>query len=452
MIPWRRLGRSLRLRLTLWLLAGVALFWLVSLAYVVAESGKEAEELLDARLVASVEALSAAPLGRGDAPPSSGPPGKRQRKAGKHAGVLVLDPEGGEIVRFGALPSNADLSRLADGFHRIPGKPGWRIYAATRSDGARVFAAHPLEAHDELTEDLVEHSVETLTLGALALALFSWWAIGRGLRPLAVLSHALRQRRPDALEPVALPDAPQELEPVVGAVNDLLARLSQAFERERRFTADVAHELRTPIAAIAAHLDAALVEGNETRRREALRAAREGTTRAAQLIEQLLTLARLGHDARRPRRTIDAAEVVRQEVALLWPQAQARGHALEVDLPETLPLLLPPEPLALIVRNLVNNALRHTPPGSTVRVSLRREGNLVRLEIEDDGPGIPPERRETLFAPFARDSTAPGTGLGLTLVREAAELLGARIEPGESRLGGARFTLVLPVLHEAPTR
>ena len=76
----------------------------------------------------------------------------------------------------------------------------------------------------------------------------------------------------------------------------------------------------------------------------------------------------------------------------------------------------------------------------------------MRLEIEDDGPGIPPERRETLFAPFARDSTAPGTGLGLTLVREAAELLGARIEPGESRLGGARFTLVFPVLHEAPTR
>lgn len=452
MTLWRRLGRSLRLRLTLWLLAGVALFWLVSLVYVVAESSKEAEELLDARLVASVEALSAAPLGRGEAPPPANPQGKRQRKAGEHAGVLVLDPEGKEIVRFGTLPSNVGLSRLEDGFHRITGKPGWRIYAATRSDGVRVFAAHPLEAHDELTEELVEHSVETLTWGALALALFSWWAIGRGLRPLAVLSHALRQRRPDALEPVALPDAPQELEPVVSAVNELLSRLSQAFERERRFTADVAHELRTPLAAIAAHLDAALVDGEEIRRREALRAAREGTTRAAQLIEQLLTLARLGHDARRPRRTIDAAEVVRQELALLWPQAQARGHTLEVEVPETLPLLLAPEPLALIVRNLVGNALRHTPPGSTVMVSLRREGASVRLDVEDDGPGIPPERRETLFAPFARDSAAPGTGLGLTLVREAAELLGARVEPGKSRLGGARFTLTLPVPPEGTDR
>ncbi|MBI5780371.1 MAG: HAMP domain-containing histidine kinase [Rhodocyclales bacterium] len=452
MTLWRRLGRSLRLRLTLWLLAGVALFWLVSLVYVVAESSKEAEKLLDARLVASVEALSAAPLGRGEAPPPVNPQGKRQRKAGEHAGVLVLDPEDKEIVRFGTLPSNVGLSRLEDGFHRIPGKPGWRIYGTTRSDGVRVFAAHPLEAHDELTEELVEHSVETLTWGALALALFSWWAIGRGLRPLAALSHALRQRRPDALDPVALPDAPQELEPVVSAVNELLSRLSQAFERERRFTADVAHELRTPLAAIAAHLDAALVDGEEIRRREALRAAREGTTRAAQLIEQLLTLARLGHDVRRPRRTIDAAEVVRQELALLWPQAQARGHTLEVDVPEALPLLLAPEPLALIVRNLVGNALRHTPPGSTVMVSLRREGASVRLDVEDDGPGIPPERRETLFAPFARDSAAPGTGLGLTLVREAAELLGARVEPGKSRLGGARFTLVLPVPPEGPTR
>ncbi|WP_142809722.1 sensor histidine kinase [Tepidiphilus olei] len=451
MTLWRRLGHSLRLRLTLWLLAGVALFWLVSLAYVVRESSKEARELLDARLVASVEAISAVPLGRGEAAYPE-PPDKRARKAGKHAGVLVLDPGGGEIVRFGSLPPGADFSRLEDGFHRLPGKPGWRVYASTRPDGARVFAAHPLDLHGELTEELVEHSVETLSVGAGALALFSWWAIGRGLRPLMALSQALRRRRPDALEPVDLPDAPQELEPVVGAVNELLARLSQAFERERRFTADVAHELRTPIAAIAAHLDAALVEGDEARRREALQAAREGTTRAAQLIEQLLTLARLGHDARRPRRTIDAAEVVRQELALLWPQAQAHGHTLEVDLPEALPALLAPEPLALIVRNLVGNALRHTPPGSTVRVSLRREGNLVRLDVEDDGPGIAPERREKLFAPFARDSAAPGTGLGLTLVREAAELLGARVEPGESRLGGARFALILPIPPEGTDR
>lgn len=451
MTLWRRLGHSLRLRLTLWLLAGVALFWLVSLAYVVRESGKEARELLDARLVASVEAIAAVPLGRGEAAYHE-LPDKRARKAGKHAGVLVLDSGGGEIVRFGTLPPNVDFSRLEDGFHRLPGKPGWRVYASTRPDGARVFAAHPLDLHGELTEELVEHSVETLSMGAGALALFSWWAIGRGLRPLVALSQALRRRRPDALEPVTLPDAPQELEPVVGAVNELLARLSQAFERERRFTADVAHELRTPIAAIAAHLDAALVEGDEARRREALQAAREGTTRAAQLIEQLLTLARLGHDARRPRRTIDAAEVVRQELALLWPQAQAHGHTLEVDLPEVLPALLAPEPLALIVRNLVGNALRHTPPGSTVRVSLRREGNLMRLDVEDDGPGIAPERREKLFAPFARDSAAPGTGLGLTLVREAAELLGARVEPGESRLGGARFTLILAVPPEGTDR
>jgi len=276
-----------------------------------------------------------------------------------------------------------------------------------------------------------------ITLGILAPILLLvpvtagllWWIVGRALRPLANLGVELAQRQPGSLAPVAFAALPDEIRPLVAALNDLLRRLEVAFEQQRALAADAAHALRTPLAAVTLQAQLARRAGEGPQRNAALQRLEAGVRRASHLVAQLLALARLDPDAaREPAASLDLAALVRDatdELAALASEAQI---TLRNSLPASAPARGYEAALRMAVTNLLDNALRYTPAGGTVEISLRDDGDGWRLAVSDSGPGLPAEQRERVFDRFYRapDSKAPGSGLGLAIVREVARLHGGR--------------------------
>jgi signal transduction histidine kinase len=239
--------------------------------------------------------------------------------------------------------------------------------------------------------------------------------------------------------------------PLVDALNDLFGRLDRSFANERRFTGDAAHELRTPLAALKTQAQVALTSPDPERRRRALDNVVAGVDRATRLVEQLLALARL--DAMLPPSggIVDMRELAQNGVRDLAPQADARGIRLWLEArgPEAPHVRGEGELLGLLVRNLVDNAIRYTPPGGRVRVTLWQSGDRVTLAVADSGAGVAPEARERIFDRFFRAGGEPstGSGLGLSIAQAVVALHGGsiRAEPSAD-LGGLSVVATLPAL------
>jgi two-component system sensor histidine kinase QseC len=285
--------------------------------------------------------------------------------------------------------------------------------------------------------------------GALPLlALAIWWAVRRGTAPLRSLSRTLAERPPQALAPVQLDDAPAEMQPLVAALNQLLERIGAMVAAERRFTADAAHELRTPIAAIRTQAQVALAEADDDARRHALRATLAGCDRATRLVEQLLTLSRLEAGAAPPLAPVDLGALAQRVVAELAPGAIARGQTLGLDLPpDTLRVPGNDTLLGALLRNLVDNALRYSPAGAEVRVAVAQAAGQVQLLVDDSGPGLAEAEQARLGERFFRvlGSGQSGSGLGWSIVRRIAAAHGATVAVGRSAaLGGLAVTVGWP--------
>jgi two-component system sensor histidine kinase QseC len=275
------------------------------------------------------------------------------------------------------------------------------------------------------------------------LALLAWWAIRRSLAPLRALGTQLGARPAHALQSVVVAHAPSEVEPVVAALNELLSRIETMLQAERRFTADAAHELRTPVAAIRAQAQVALAEPDEARRQHALRATLEGCDRAARLIEQLLTLSRLEAGAAVEMRPVDLGALARQVVTELAPRALLKRQDLGV---EAQPCTVRGDAtlLGVLLRNLVDNALRYSPAGARIDVSVQPVQGQALLRVEDSGPGLPPEQAQRLGRRFERGlgHEESGSGLGWSIVQRIGEAHGLRVDVGRSqRLGGLAVTV-----------
>jgi signal transduction histidine kinase len=246
-------------------------------------------------------------------------------------------------------------------------------------------------------------------------------------------------------------DAPApyaEVAPIVRALNSQLRGSAERLERERRFFAEAAHELRTPLAVLSAQAHVVANEDDPIERRRALVALESGIDRSARVVQRLLTLARL--DAKQPGERLepmDLGELVEETVATLTARAEASGHRLDVDASPVI-LLGSEEALRAALENLIDNALRYTPAGTTIDVSVTQRAGVCHLVVADDGPGIPAEHQGRVFERFERlgRCSDEGTGLGLAIVRRVAELHGgeAAYEPGEGGRG-CRFSLRLPI-------
>jgi two-component system sensor histidine kinase QseC len=316
---------------------------------------------------------------------------------------------------------------------------GISAYLEVRHEARELFEEHlsrseARHAREEIVEALGDSLVWPLAAALPALALAIWLGVGSGLRPLRELRGQLARRDAADLSPLDDARAPAEIAPLVAELNRLFARIGETLQRERRLTADAAHELRTPLAVLSTQAQVARRAGSEAARDEALDALVAGAERAARLIEQMLTLARL--ESGQPQGAMQRVELrslARDALAELAPRALAKRLDIALEDGPEVAIEGHPGLLGVLLRNLIDNAVRYTPPGGSVRVALRTP---AELEVRDSGPGVPAAELPRLgqrFHRLAQDEA--GSGLGLSIVLRIAELHGAdvRFAPGPDR-------------------
>jgi len=326
----------------------------------------------------------------------------------------------------------------------------WRVFTfVDKSNDMVIRVADRYDTREEIVHALwLDHGLPFL-LGLPVLALLVGWAVKRGLRPLTALASALASREPGNREPLTLDRAPRELQPVLAALNEQLERQENALERERRFSADVAHELRTPAASITLNLESAMATTDLAEIYDSIAGAQNSVRTLSRRIEQLLALARLEANAASDQpATIDLLEIASDVVHELSPAIAGSGVTLELPRHHGPVLVCGYDAaLAALLRNLLENALRHVPQGGRVQLDIRQDDSGTTMEVIDDGPGIPPERRDAVFARFHREASSRGDGygLGLSIVQRVAWLHRATIELLDSPFGnGLRVRVAIP--------
>jgi signal transduction histidine kinase len=323
----------------------------------------------------------------------------------------------------------------------------WRVFTLEASDRTIQVAA-PAELRSGRATGMALRILVPILATIPVYGLIIWLIVGEGLRPLTEIAHAIRRRQPASLEPLPPAKLPEEVAPLVSELNALLGRLREALDRQRRFTADAAHELRSPLTALQVQLDRLARSRSAEETREALAALRTGIKRAARLVEQMLTMARLEPQAQ-PRPAPVALDQLLAEVAgELEPLAEAGTVELRFERLERAALEGDRPGLHALVRNLVDNAIRYTPAGGTVRLAAYRDNGRAVLAVEDTGPGIAAAHRARVFDRFFRvpGSRGEGSGLGLAIVRQVADAHGASLELADGAHGkGLRVTVRFPV-------
>ena len=443
MSRWRAFD-SLQARLLLLVLGLAAVVWLVSVALIWRDARHELDELLDGHLAQAAALLVVQHAAHHDDDKVADAPVLH-----KYAPRVVFQVfHEGQLVQRSARAGAAPMSAVERGYSTVQLEDGseWRVFAAQGAErDVQVYVGELIASRSAILRAVLRGVLLPLMLALPLLALAGWWAVQRGLLPLRHLSELLRQRRPEALEPVVLPDVPAEMQPLVQALNGLFERIERMLEAERRFTADAAHELRTPIAAIRAQAQVALGAGSDAAQRQhALQATLAGCDRAQRLVEQLLTLARLEATPTGSTETTDLGEVAQRVLVELAPGALARRQQLALDVAQPCRVRGSELLLGMLLRNVLDNALRYSPDGATVQVQIDHTQGGAVLRVDDSGAGMSAAEMARLGERFYRvlGQTQPGSGLGWSIVQRIAQVCGARVQVGRSsRLGGLAVTL-----------
>lgn len=326
---------------------------------------------------------------------------------------------------------------------------GYRWRTFTRFDTPRnrwVIVAERTDLRFVLAENVVIESVIPLLLGIPLVGLLIWFIVSQGLRPLAALSLDLKKKRANDLSPILSANSRVELDQTIESVNGFISRLAKAMEREKRFSADAAHELRTPISALKVQLHN--LGSDIDTSNDSYQQLQQGVERMQHLIEQLLALYRTTPEQFEANSTqLDLYAITQQQIAMLYSSFERKQQQVELEGNSAL-IIGDKFSLETMLSNLLLNANKFTPVAGKIRVRVEENADEICLTVEDNGPGIPPQDRKTVFERFYRvDRGAaaydpPGCGLGLTIVNHITELHNARITLEDSSFAtGSAFKI-----------
>lgn len=416
--------RSIRARLLAWLFGGVVLVGIVGGLIVYRNALLEADAFFDYHLRQTALILRDEPVEYSLA---------QQLPSTDAAYDFVLQVWTLDGVRIylsrphSVLPNTTTL-----GFSTVSTSEGlWRVYGAQARTKV-IQVAQPMRVREQQAADLALKTLRPFALLLPVLGILIWIAVGSALEPLQRLTTLVNARHVNALDPLPDERLPEEVRPLVDALNDLLVRLGSALGRERAFMADAAHELRTPLTALHLQIGTLTRAANEAERNEAMEQLSAGMQRVIRLVEQMLSLARQEPRVERSRVQVPLADIARDVVAELVPLADAKQIDLGISSSQPAIVLGDPDALRTLTRNLVDNAVRYTPAGGRVDVSVEDSGAPTRavLKVVDNGPGIPSEDRVRVLDRFYRrpGTSPPGSGLGMAIVKAIADAHGATLE------------------------
>ncbi|MEO8224321.1 MAG: ATP-binding protein [Gammaproteobacteria bacterium] len=343
---------------------------------------------------------------------------------------------------------------LPDGLQSVrSGETSYRVFVRTLGDGQRLAVAQDTAARDEIARNSALRTLMPLLALFPILLLVVVYLIRRGFRPVAGLALELDRRGESELHAIAPERVPGEIVPFVGAINRLLGRVEISMEGQRRFVADAAHELRSPLTALSLQAERLANAEMSAEAAERLVTLRQGIERGKSLLNQLLSLARAESAPASPVARLSVQKVYRRALEGLLVLAEDKGIDVGVASDLDAVVLANEADLVTLVRNLVQNAIQYTPAGGRVDLSVATSQHEVMLVIEDNGPGIPESERERVFDPFYRflGSDEPGSGLGLAIVKAIGARLGARVSlgrPDAPQESGLRVTVALPSIGE----
>ncbi|MDO8250084.1 MAG: ATP-binding protein [Rhodoferax sp.] len=427
----------MRRRLLLLLSGAVLVAWAATALFTYFDARQQIGQMLDAHLVQSADLIAAQTEHglAGDADLTV----PRQYTQKSQIAFQVWDRSAALRWRSANAPQ-AHLGEQGEGFSdaTIDGER-WRIFSRRDESGRYVVqVGERFELRDELAQSVASHLLHPLAVALPVLAILIWLSVNAGLLPLGAVARQVQRRTPDNLAPLGEQAVPREVSPLVQALNALFGRLRATFEQERRFTADAAHELRTPLAGVKTQAQVALAATSGEERRRALSNVVLGVDRATHLVEQLLVLARLDPQAALP----GAMPVALPDLAAacIAEQAQAaadKGVDLALESAGEAVVLGDQTLLSLLLRNLIDNAICYSPVASEVEVRIARTHGVITLCVTDSGPGIPEGERDRVFDRFYRitGSAGDGSGLGLSIVKRIADLHHATIRLSHGSAG-----------------
>lgn len=448
----RRLNASIQFKLSLTLSLAILAVAIVAGVFSFRSAFNEAHELQDDVLRQVAQLMDTQRL----TPPPAG--AAARNNAGDEEARVIVQRLGEDNRASPGVDAGGPLAlpaALSDGLHTldIQGET-FRVLVKATAVGDRIAVAQELGFRNEIARDGALRTVMPFLVLVPVLLLIVADLVRKMFRPIATLSQEIDQRGEQELHPIEDRHLPLEVRPFAVAINRLLARVGQAMESRHRFVADAAHELRSPLTALSLQAERlAQAEMSDTAQ-ERLTVLRLGIERGRSLLDQLLSLARAQSDAGPPRSPVSIKGVYRQVLEDLMPLADAKRIDLGVEGAEDAQVWVNELDLYAVVKNLVDNAIRYTPEGGRVDLSVSAAHGKAELRIQDNGPGIPPGERERVFDPFYRSlgSAQIGSGLGLSIVQTIAARAGADIRldyTDPARQAGLSVTIVFPIAPQA---
>ena len=327
----------------------------------------------------------------------------------------------------------------------------WHVFSITNGTGEYVIhVGQKEEIRAELTDEISSQLGTQFLIGLPFLGVVIWFIVGLALKPLNRLEKALAKREASYLKPLSVDRLPNEIVPVVNEINNLFVQLERAFEHERRFTADASHELRTPLAGLLTQAHVALRTTDEEVRKQALSRIKQAVNRMTYMVHQLLTFSRIESNTEflTKQSTMVSREIV-HVIADLEPEAHKKQILIEFVEDNAVPVLVNGPLVAILLRNIIDNAIKYTPAKGNVLITVSGREKYLQISVEDSGPGIAPDQYEKSLERFHRcvetANRVKGTGLGFSIVDRIAAIHNADLILGVSQFGGLKVMVLFPL-------